>query len=354
MTIKDRALALLVLTITLLGPNSHLAACGIVCAPLPKKTAVDHLLESETVVLARENSRRPFSYMTVEVLIGETVDGAIDLFLDSSTRRRLRAYPSDSVMLGRSNDGKWFRIGYVDTTYESIIREILEHLPAWQNKPVWTKERFLFFVDLLGHENRQIHELAYIEVGRAPYREIRNLRNVVSRESIYRELSDYRYREWHPLYLLMLGTSDNNEDCSYLSGKLDRSQNYSSVTNLSAVATAYIECMEEEAIAKLEALYFHPQARTMKEVGAIQAALSEHGSGGHRHLRNAIVSSYAVLLDNYPQAASKVAQDLLAWKRTELTDRLAEILDNQFASNPLGGYHIRMYLKQSEAGSGGK
>ena len=256
---------LFLFVLLLLGAASNLQACGIVCAPLPKKTVVDHLLENDTVVLAREDSERPFFYMPVEILKGKPLAGSIDLFLDSSTRNRLRSYASDTVMLGRKSNGDWFRIAYVDTGYRSIVVSILQRLPSWEGKPEWKEERFLFFVDLLGHENRQIHELAYIEVGRAPYKVIRNLRGVVSRKATYRELSNYRYRAWHPLYLLMLGASGNEEDCNYIANKLEQLQKYSGVTNLSALATAYVECTREKGISKLETLYliekYEPEAR---------------------------------------------------------------------------------------------
>ena len=345
---------LFLFVLLLLGAASNLQACGIVCAPLPKKTVVDHLLENDTVVLAREDSERPFFYMPVEILKGKPLAGSIDLFLDSSTRNRLRSYASDTVMLGRKSNGDWFRIAYVDTGYRSIVVSILQRLPSWEGKPEWKEERFLFFVDLLGHENRQIHELAYIEVGRAPYKVIRNLRGVVSRKATYRELSNYRYRAWHPLYLLMLGASGNEEDCNYIANKLEQLQKYSGVTNLSALATAYVECTREKGISKLETLYFDREIRTRSEIEAIQAAFSEYGNGGHRDLRDAIVASYESLLEAHPKLASQVARDLLAWDRTELVGQLTKILHHQYATNPLGGYYIRLYLKRNQHGSNGK
>ena len=58
----------------------------MICIPVPEKTDADYLIESDTVVLAREDQARPFFYEAVEVLKGADDGAPIDLFLDSTTR----------------------------------------------------------------------------------------------------------------------------------------------------------------------------------------------------------------------------------------------------------------------------
>jgi disulfide oxidoreductase YuzD len=60
-------------------------AC-MVCIPFPQNTVADDLLSATVIVLARENPKKPFSYVAVEVLKGDLDAPQIELFLDSTTR----------------------------------------------------------------------------------------------------------------------------------------------------------------------------------------------------------------------------------------------------------------------------
>ena len=77
-------------------------------------------------------------------------------------------------------------------------------------------------------------------------------------------------------------------------------------------------------------------------------ALSEHGSNGHTHLRDRIVKSYSMLLDQHPEMASYVAKDLMTWQRWELSDQLNKILNTIKSSDPLTAYVVKLYLAQAK------
>jgi hypothetical protein len=68
----------LVLAVWLMGLVGAVHAC-MICIPYPAKTAADALLESATVILAREHPHTPFSYAPVEVLKGQADGAEIDL-----------------------------------------------------------------------------------------------------------------------------------------------------------------------------------------------------------------------------------------------------------------------------------
>ena len=79
-------------------------AC-VICVPYPKTTHADLLVAGETVVAARENPDKPFSYRVVETL-KRTRDAAdIDLFLNSTARRKLSLNTQDVVVLARTRPG---------------------------------------------------------------------------------------------------------------------------------------------------------------------------------------------------------------------------------------------------------
>ncbi len=105
------------------GESGH---AGPVRTAYPEKSAADYLIESPTVVLAREDPQQPFSYTSVEVLksSGDGID--IELLVDSVTRRRLAA--NEELVVVLAQDGKfglWRNLGIADTDYLAVVRRIV-------------------------------------------------------------------------------------------------------------------------------------------------------------------------------------------------------------------------------------
>lgn len=307
-------------SVILLGTG--LAQACQICVPFPKKSAADHLLDSDIVVLAREDADRPFHFRSVAVLKGELDDKAIDLFLDSATRRGLKAYPQQSVVLvgnAIENRIKWMRVGLTDAKTEPIIRNILKLAPGWVLTP---GNRIDFFTAYLGHENDRIRTLAHLETGRAPYSVIRTLGDALDREDIRAFLSDFRSIEWHDLYILLLAQSDNASDHAYIEQSLRDAARFSTTYRLAAWATASIERSGEKTIDFLRREYFENANRKPEELKAVIQAFSVHGTNGHTDLRDRIVAAYKTLLEVHPAMTLYVVQDAIAWKRTEFTEAI--------------------------------
>ena len=86
--------------------------------------------------------------------------------------------------------------------------------------------------------------------------------------------------------------------------------------------TAAVEIGGEEAVEFIESEYFKAANRSENELKEVALALSVHGTNGHVHLRDRIVAAYRVLLENHPSMTAAIANDLIAWKRTELADEI--------------------------------
>ncbi len=340
---------LLFCTLAIFGFSSLVNAC-VICIPYPTRTTADYLVESETVVLARENPDKPWSYIPIETLKGETVLSPIDNFLNSITRRLLETYPERGVVLVRDtkDQKKWRSLGFADAEDEKMIREIIRQAPQWQQLGPLNESRLIFFANYLGHEDRDLHELAYLEIGRAPYNQIKQLGTKWPLDQIRALLRDPVYFEWHPLAILMLAHNGDASDRKYIIDNFSSLARFGSTTNLSAWTTALIEIQEEEAVVEVEEKYFRSSSRSQEELVAVTTALSEHGSNGHTHLRDQIVRSYSILLDQHPKMASYVAKDLMAWARPELSEKLTTILDNVKDTDPLTAYAIRLYLAKAK------
>jgi hypothetical protein len=299
-------------------------ACPI-CIGFPRQSVTDYIINSDCVVLARFAKQDPFTYEPIEVLRGSRPQEKIDLLVDSATRRRLLANAELHVGLVRDVDsGKWRSLGVVGKAYESVIRRIVILSPAW-NEQANGGERVEFFLTLFGHPDAAIRELAYLEMGRAPYSVIKKLGRVATREEFAAMLDDRQYMEWRALAILLLAQSETPEDRRYLLDAFRTAEQFKIAKHLAAWTAAAIEIQGAEAIDFIEQRYFTGGDRSEEEISSVLRALSLHGTEGCVDHRDRIVASYGVLLQSYPQFAGRVAADLIAWGRHEWVERLSHI-----------------------------
>ena len=323
-------------------------ACPI-CVAMPTKTVADHLIESETVVLARENVEKPFTYSVVKVLKGEPPAEPFGLFVDSATRRRLRFHPGEAVVLVRGDKGQdWQRLGIADETYQNVVERILLFADRWTREGD-VQHRLEFFLSLFGHKDRSIFELAYLELGRAPYEKIKQVAEFVSRDQLRPLLQRREYIEWRPLAILLLAQKPDPRDRKLIEETFQGCQEFGATTNLAALATAYVEIHGERAIEEIEALYLRDSERSAAEIRAVLMALSVHGQSARSQFRDRIVKSYGVALRFHPLRAGTIAADLTQWGQREYTEVVAELLKNEnlvFSSAEISA--VRNYILVAE------
>jgi hypothetical protein len=333
---------------------STAGAC-ILCFPNPKTTLADRLLESKTVIMAREKTDKPYSFYAVEVLKGAIDESDINAFMDEITRQMLRVNQMDVVVFRRENtDSDWQYITYADFESQKFIRAILEQSSGWQ-KFSDDRNRIDFFAERLTHSNLLVREQAYLEVGRAPYTSIKRIAGKVPREQIRAFLGNWRFVEWHNLYILMLGQSRHPDDIAYIREKIEAAAAHGLKTNLSAWVSAFIETNPDTGVDEIENLYFSNRNRTPEELQEVCKGLSVLGSEGDFRIapelvgrRHRIVDSYGTLLENHPQMAGPVARDLTIWQIRALVKQLTHITENESALDPDTKMSINHYLSISK------
>ena len=332
--------------LTVLVATSSSLACTI-CVGLPEKSDADYLIESHCVILAREDANQPFTFAPVKVLKGEFDGREIDLLVDSLTRRRLAADEARKVVLVRHESGAWRSLGIASAEFEVVVERILLHSPAWQGE-TGRARRVEFFVPMFGRADPQINRLAYLEMGRAPYRVIRRLGRVAPRAQYAAMLKDRKYIEWRPLAILLLAQNENPDDAKYIRESLESAQQFQLTTNLAAWASAAIEIEGVKAVAYIEKHYCCRSDRTPEELREVVKSLSLHGTEDAGELRERIVAAYRVMLKAHPTMAPGVAGDMNAWNRADLADLLQTIE----ASRP--GNDNTLLPVESVAGSSGQ
>jgi hypothetical protein len=300
------------------------AACQF-CIAFPQRTEADQLLASDCVILARPDPVDPFRFAATETLKGSYDGSKIHLLVDSATRSYLKLHPDRSAMLVRDEaTGAWKSLGTIGQEYETLVRRLIVVAQGWHG-PEASMNRWQYFLTYFEHHDQRIRELAYLELARAPYDVIRKLGQSVSRATYEPLLAERRYYEWRGLAILLLAQSDSASDRRHILESFRAAECHGLVMHLDAWATAAIEVDPEGTIRSIEENYLRTTQRTDEELQAVVRALSMQGSLQDAALRERIVLSYQVLLQNFPQFAPQVAKDLASWKRTELADELSEI-----------------------------
>jgi len=308
--------------------SADVQACPV-CFVTPTKTVADHLMESELVVLARENPERPFTYSVVTVLKGESPTGPFGLFVNSTTRRRLKLNPGEAVVLVRNGkDRSWQSLGIANKQYQEVVKRILLFADRWSKEGA-AHERHEFFLSLFGHKNRAIFELAYLELSRAPYGTIKQMAEFISRDDLRPLLERREYIQWRPLAILLLAQKADQRDRRFIETSFQSCQRFSLTTNLAAWTTAYIELNGTRAVEEIEATYLRDSERSHAEIRAVLTALSVHGRSGRVELCERIVKSYGVALQFHPKAAGSMTSDLIQWRQWKYKEVVAELLINE-------------------------
>ncbi len=329
-------------------------ACTI-CVPYPERTLADRLLEYNEIIFAREVENSPYVFEQAELIRGTGISAPVKIFCDSSTRRKLQFIPDSVVVLARTSVAdKWRMITFADRAYQPFIKAIVEQGSDWADSQ-GKRVRLHYFSKHLTSEHRLIQEQAYLEVGRAPYATIKILAPEIPSDQIYRFLENFRFIEWHSLYILLLGQSRHADDRAYIRKQVESAVRFGSTTNLAAWLTAFIEAHPETGIAEIETWYFSRPDRSNEELDQVMTSMSVLGSqqvGSDLPLfplRNRIVESYATLLKNHPMMAGRVAKDLSMWQVRAHVERLSEIHQEHTLVEPSEIYLLDYYLSMARS-----
>lgn len=323
-------------------------AC-MICVPVPQKTLADHVMESRTVAFAREDPDSPFTYRIEEYVKGDSDGPRVDLFVDSTTRRQLKSDARRRTILCRADEKTpWRNLGVADPEHQQVVRRIVALSSTWRQQG--SDDRSRFFLGLLGHKNRALSDLAYLELSRAPYDVVRRAAAWVSRDELDRLLERPEYIEWRPLAIMMLAQSDSPQDEKRITRAFAVHQQHSLTTNLAAWTTAYIEIKGEEAVHHVAKAYLTSDSRKPNEISAVLRALSIHGQHGSVQLRDAIARQYLQTIGNHPEAVGMIARDLLRWKKWEFRAPLRDLLAHREAPLSASAQRlVRAYLQSNHA-----
>lgn len=177
---------------------------------------------------------------------------------------------------------------------------------------------------------------------------------ILAREQIYQFLGNFRFIEWHSLYILFLGQSSHPDDHAFIRQRVESSVRLTMTTNLAAWLTAFIETNPETGVTEIETWYFSNPGRSRDELEQVMTSMSVLGSLPPLAklplflFREKIVKSYGTLLKNYPEMASRVAKDLAMWQVKAHVYRLSAIQKANTLAEPSEVYLLDYYLSMAK------
>ena len=341
-----------------LGLSALPAFACAVCITAPDRTMADQILDSDTVVLAREDPSKPFAFVPVQVLKGSAGAAPIPFLVDSTTRQRLRAVPEDAVLFVRASVGatrpfapakpppEWLHLAYVEAPYRTLIGQILSLENDWRADQTG-RARFAFFEAVLDHRDPAIRDLALSEIARAPYRLVRTMTLRLTPAEIMRSLRDPTMIQWAPTYILLLGHSNDPAGRELIRSAVRAGAIYGAQSNLAAWATALIEIDGPAGISTLARDYLRASGRSPAELTAIVTAFGVHGTDGDPALRPMIVAEYHRLAHTNPEVAPIIAHHLASLNDCSQATYLEGLLDKAELWLPPERFMVSVYVAMS-------
>ncbi|WP_157770200.1 hypothetical protein [Ruegeria marisrubri] len=301
---------------------SAAGACGF-HNYVPQPTMVDRLIDSEHVVLVRQDPANPFRYKVVENLSGVEADADIPNLVDSTTRRRLTQNGDDVVLFAREGAyGPWLRVAYIDSTMQPVLRSVLDHLPDW--KLGEDVSRFQTFADLLNHPDPVVGKLALRELDRADYGFLVSHKLQIDTAQTLSRIGNRTEMDLRAIRVLLLGIAGDDTARGYLKRGLNRSAQLES-TLLGAFATAVIETDGPESVRIIAETYLADQTYSAASKEMIVEALALHSQYGDETMRSAVAEAMGEALEVAPDLAPAVARQFGArgvWSQSETLSSL--------------------------------
>lgn len=232
-------------SIATLAPVQAALACAF-HGYTPNPTAVDVLLGTEQIVIARPASSDPNRLAPVETLAGPPLSD-IPVTVDTATQRRLAANADSTVLLARDGAyGPWLQIAVLDPRYRAVMDHVIARQSAWLNGN--EAERLSFFAKLVNDPNPDVRRLALQELDRVSYSDLRDARVPMVRtlgQDIVKGDGDLK-----PIRILLAGLSGDATYSALLQSELAAAVPRD-VPHLGAYATALVELDGQAGVAHI-------------------------------------------------------------------------------------------------------
>lgn len=188
-------------------------------------------------------------------------------------------------------------------------------------------DRLAFFQEYFEDEEDLLTRDAYDEFAKAPYTELKQLKDRIPHDQLLSWISDPNVTTTHRrLYLTMLGVCGTEDDVPFLE-ELVTSEDREARSALDALIACYLTLKGPDGMPLVEEKFLkNPDAEYTDTYSAIMA-IRFHGQEGDAIPQERLVAALRHMLDR-PELADLVIPDLARWEDWTVMDRLVELFKN--------------------------
>lgn len=327
-----------------------LAGAAVACAfhlTAPEKSAIDWVLETDHLVIARNTPDTPFAYSVTETLRdgGRTVE--IAQLVDSSMRRRFTANPGDGMLFAYdSATDDWRSVAYLTADYREIVDQVLADMGAWG--PGYAPERFEIFAALQDHPDAALRQLAILEIDKAPYTMLRDIELDIPVSTLLAELWTPRGYPYQPIRVLLLGLSGEDAARAEIHAFIDRVATWDWANNLGAFATALIEIDGVDGVVRLEQAFLAAPNQPLDKLEQVVEALAIHSGVDRVDVKHQIDQALERLVRKRPEAAALVARQFGSRNDWSHARQFETLVRNKELSSSADLITVAVYVAQAK------
>jgi len=344
-----RAMTRHLLAAALLLKGVGASACPL-CLGWGQPSMAQRLVATPQAVLAVPTGEAG-RFRVIQVIKGErTADGMVE-----------GGYPRNGTASGGEKPTKarplllvrddplptWVILGAINATHAEWLRTLAAGKRAADMSPEEWRARIALVVPHLNDPEPLAAELAYAELGAAPYAALRTAKPHLDAAALRRCLADSELATHQPLFLLLLGISGNTQDAADLEKRLQAAWQAGEVANLSSMLAAGLELSGAARMAWVESNYLADRKRSTPEIKAALLALSVHGNANGVISRERVIQSYRVFMKAHPEIAGDVAPDLAAWQYWDAVPDYLALMKSKVRQQYPSRLAMLDYLRQS-------
>ncbi len=337
------------LAAALLLRGAEAFACPI-CLGWGQPSQAQQLVTTPQAVLALATADAG-RFRVTEVIKGEPpADGMVEGGYPRNAPARGDARPTDPQPLLLVRDDPlptWVILGAIDGAHADWLRALAAGKRPAEMSPEDWRARVALVVPHLNDSEPLAVELAYAELGAAPYAALRAAKPLLDTAALRRCLADPQLATHHPISLLLLGISGNAQDAATLDKRLQAAWQSGDVASLSSMLAADLELNGSARVAWIESNYLADPKRSTPEIQAALLALSVHGTTNAAIPRERVIQAYRVFMQAHPEIAGNVAPDLAAWQYWDAVPDYLALMKSKVRQQFPSRLAILAYLKQS-------
>jgi len=241
----------------------------------------------------------------------------------------------------------WVILGEIDAARANWLRALAAGKRATDRSPEEWRARVALVVPHLNDPEPLAAELAYAELGAAPYAALRTAKPHLDPAALRRCLADPELAVRHPLSQILLGISGNARDAAALEERLQAAWQSGDAANLSSMLAADLELNGAARVARIESNYLADPKRSTPEIKAALLALSVHGNANGAIPRERVIQSYRVFMKARPEIAGDVAPDLAVWQYWDAVPDYVALMKSKVPQQYPSRRAVLAYLQQS-------